>query len=84
MSMAFEILQGATIFTKLDFHNAYHLVRICEEDGWKMAFTNLTGHYGYQVMPFGLVNAPAVFQAFINDVLRKVLKKIVCLSGLHF
>ncbi|KAK3548746.1 hypothetical protein QTP70_018779, partial [Hemibagrus guttatus] len=28
MSSAFELLQGASIFTKLDLHNAYHLVRI--------------------------------------------------------
>lgn len=32
MSTAFELLQGATIFTKLDIHNAYHLVRIREGD----------------------------------------------------
>lgn len=28
MSTAFERLQGATVFTKLDLRNAYHLVRI--------------------------------------------------------
>ncbi len=28
-------------------------------------------------MPFGLANAPAVFQAFINDVLREMLNKCV-------
>ncbi len=28
-------------------------------------------------MPFGLVNAPAVFQAFINDVLRAMLNIFV-------
>ncbi len=33
MSSAFERLQGASIFTKLDLRNAYHLVRIREGDG---------------------------------------------------
>ena len=32
MDTAFDHLQGATIFTKLDLRNAYHLVRIKEGD----------------------------------------------------
>ncbi len=61
MSSAFEILQGAKIFTKLDLRNAYHLVRIKEGDEWKTGFNTPLGHFEYRVLPFGLVNAPAVF-----------------------
>ncbi len=77
MTTAFELLQGATIFTKLDLRNAYHLVRIREVDEWKTVFNTPKGHYEYQVMPFGLVNAPDIFQVLINDLLRDMLDKFV-------
>ncbi|KAG1930238.1 retrotransposable element [Pimephales promelas] len=77
MSSAFEVLQGAKIFSKLDLRNAYHLVRIRRGDEWKTAFNTPLGHFEYRVLPFGLVNAPAVFQALINDVLRDMLNIFV-------
>ena len=77
MSTAFELLQGAHVFTKLDLRNAYHLVRIREGDEWKTAFNTHTGHYEYLVLPFGLTNAPAVFQALVNDVLRDMVNRFV-------
>ena len=77
ISSAFELLQGASVFTKLDLRNAYHLVRIREGDEWKTAFNTPTGHYEYLVMPFGLTNAPAVFQNLVNEVLSDMLNQFV-------
>uniref|UniRef100_A0A3B4GQD0 Gypsy retrotransposon integrase-like protein 1 n=1 Tax=Pundamilia nyererei TaxID=303518 RepID=A0A3B4GQD0_9CICH len=77
LASAFELLQGATVFSKLDLCNAYHLVRIREGDEWKTAFNTHLGHFEYLVMPFGLTNAPAVFQAMINDVLRDLINHCV-------
>lgn len=77
MSSAFERLQGATVFSKLDLRNAYNLVRIRQGDEWKTASNTPNGHYEYRVMPFGLSNAPAVFQALVNDVMRDFLRQFV-------
>lgn len=65
-----EQLQSATIFSKLDLRNTYHLVQIKEEDEWKTTFRTPLGHFEYLVMPFGLTNMSAVFQALVNNVLR--------------
>lgn len=77
MSSAFERLQGASCFTKLDLRNAYHLVRIKEGHEWKTAFNTPRGHFEYCVLPFGLSNAPAVFQALVNDVLRDMIDQFI-------
>ena len=79
LSSTFKPLTHATVFTKLDLRNAYHLVRIREGDEWKTGFNTHLGHFEYLIMPFGLTNAPAVFQALVNDVLRDFLNTFVVL-----
>ncbi|XP_063800275.1 uncharacterized protein LOC134968692, partial [Pseudophryne corroboree] len=73
----FDRVSGATIFTKLDLRGAYNLIRIREGDEWKTAFNTRDGHYEYLVMPFGLSNAPAVFQHFVNEIFRDILYRHV-------
>ena len=48
-------------FTQLDLTSAYYQMRIKKRDRWKTAFQIRYGHFEYQVMPFGLSNAPASF-----------------------
>ncbi|KAK3568878.1 hypothetical protein QTP86_019106 [Hemibagrus guttatus] len=72
---ALEQLREAKIYTKLDLRSAYNLIRIKEGDEWKTAFLTTRGHYEYRVMPYGLANAPAVFQSFINKIFRDILNK---------
>ena len=68
-----ERMAGATVFTKLDLKDGYQLIRIRKGDEWKTAFRTRYGHYEYKVMPFGLVNAPATFQAMMYTILRELL-----------
>ena len=63
----------ARIYTKIDLRHAFHLVRITEGDEWKTAFRTRYGSFEYCVMPFGLSNAPAAFQRFMNDIFSDML-----------
>ena len=66
-------LRSATIFTKIDLRRAYNLVCIAEGDEWKTAFRTRFGSYEFLVMHYGLTNAPASFQRFMNDVFKDML-----------
>ncbi|KAK3511481.1 hypothetical protein QTP70_008952 [Hemibagrus guttatus] len=74
---AVEQFRKAKIFMKLDLRSAYNLVRIRKGHEWKTAFLTPRGHYEYPVMPYGLTNAPAVFQSFLNEVFQDLLYKCV-------
>src|SRR5437763_4368657 len=64
---------GSKIFTKIDLKAGYNLIRIKEGDEWKTAFRTRYSHFEYLVMPMGSTNAPATFQAFMNDILWEFL-----------
>ena len=66
-------LGQAKQFTQLDLTNAYHQMGIREGDKWKSVFPTRYGHFEYQVMTFGLSNAPATFQEYINKILAEKL-----------
>ena len=67
-------LSGSSVFTCLDLQQAYHQVRLNEEDIPKTAFTTPIGLYEYKVLPFGLCNAPSTFQALMDSVLGPELR----------
>ena len=71
-----DALCNAKFYTKLDIIAAFNRLRIAEGHEWKTAFTTRFGLFETLVMPFGLCNAPASFQHYINHTLYDLLDKI--------
>ncbi|QRW19694.1 Retrotransposable element Tf2 protein [Rhizoctonia solani] len=66
-------LCGAKVFTKLDLQWGYNNIRVKEGDEWKTAFWTKYRLYKSLVMTFGLTNAPAAFQHFMNKLFKDLL-----------
>lgn len=65
-------MAGCTHFTALDFMSGYYQVPIHPDARKYTAFDTHDGHFEFTRMPFGLVNAPSVFQAAINELIKRV------------
>ncbi|UYV70128.1 K02A2.6-like, partial [Cordylochernes scorpioides] len=76
-----DTLQGSRYFTAIDLRSGYWQVEIEEQDKKKTAFTTSHGLYEFNVMPFGLCNAPATFERIMDNVLKNIKWKF-CLCYL--
>ncbi|GKD32618.1 putative reverse transcriptase domain-containing protein [Tanacetum coccineum] len=73
----FDQLQGSRVYSKINMRFGYHQLRVREEDIPKTAFRTRYGHYEFQVMPFSLTNALAVFMDLMNRVCKPYLDRFV-------
>ncbi|UYV73827.1 hypothetical protein LAZ67_11001042, partial [Cordylochernes scorpioides] len=76
-----DTLQGSKYFSAIDLRSGYWQVEIEEKDKEKTAFTTTHGLYEFNVMPFGLCNAPATFERNMDNVLGN-LRWQICLCYL--
>ena len=64
------VLDKAEFFTTLDLKCGYWQIPIDENDKEKTTFTCHRGLHEYNVKPFGLANAPGIFQELMSIVLQ--------------
>jgi hypothetical protein len=82
MGKILDRFSGVAIYTKFDFKNIYYRIRIRKKMEWKTAFRIKYSHFEYKIMLFSFINAPAIFQAYINKTLVDFID-INCIAYLN-
>ena len=67
------MFEGSSYFSTLDLKYEWHQVRMASKDREKTAFITSSGLYQFDVMPFGLWNAPATFQRLVDTLFGKYI-----------
>ena len=66
-------LGGASIFSVLDLASAFWQVRLAEEAKQFTAFSLLSGHWEFEMVPMGLTNSPPWMQRSLEGALGDIL-----------
>jgi len=75
MTTLMEQVGTSQIFSKLNLKLGFNLLRIAEGNERKTAFKTRYGLNEYTVVPFGLTNAPSVFQRYLNNILAEKIDR---------
>jgi len=67
-----DLLGKSKYFTTLDLASGYWQIKVHENSREKTAFVTHQGLYEFRVMPFGVMNALAVFQHLMQRVLSGI------------
>lgn len=83
-----DTLNGSIVFTTWDLYSGFHQVSVEAANTEKTASSIHGQHYELIRMPFGLCNAPAIFQRLVDNILMEIkgeeglvyLDDIICSS----
>lgn len=64
----------------MDCYSGFNQVKMAKEDKNKMTCMSEWGAYAYNVMPFGLCNAPTTFQKIVTKTFKPYLNKFMQVS----
>ena len=62
-------LRGSTYYSTLDLRSGFHQIPLSEDSIPKTAFSCFKGKFEFTVLPFGVANAPSLFQAMATKLL---------------
>lgn len=61
-------LGGCSFFSKIDLKDGFHQLGLTPETRQFTAFVTPMGHFEWNVLPFGWMNSPCLFQRFMTNV----------------
>ena len=64
-------LVKSKVFSKFDMKSGFWQIQIAEKNRYETAFMVPFGHYEWNVMPFGLKNAPSEFHNIMNEIFNQ-------------
>ena len=67
--------KGKKYFSSLDLRNRFHHIKMSESLSKYTSFVTPLGQYEYVKIPFGLTNAPRVFQRFLSTIFNKLIRQ---------
>jgi len=71
----FDSLRGKKFYTCIDLKDGFHHVKVAEHSQKYTSFTTPLGQFSYLRMPFGICNGPSVFQRFVNNIFKDLIKQ---------
>ena len=70
IEVIFDDFEGANVFSTLDLFSGYWQVRMAAQCKEVTTFVCRYGTFKFEVMPFGLMNAPSIFQRMMDLIFR--------------
>jgi hypothetical protein len=65
------------VYSFTDGFSGYHQIQIAKEDRHKTKFATEWGSYQYNMIPFGLKNAPSIFSRVVVEAFKEFLHKFL-------